>query len=71
MKRYISKEVRCPFYHSEDSQMVCCEGVQDRTAIHLAFADKKDLLEYKRRMCNTEYESCMIFSMLEKKYEDK
>ena len=69
MKRHISKEVLCPFYHSEDPQKICCEGVEENSSLHLAFSTPQQQREYKAVFCNKNYDACYIAAMLYKKYE--
>ena len=70
-KRYVSKEVECPFYHSEDEQKIYCEGVNERSSIHLAFSSKTERREYRRKKCSGEYKKCRIAKMLYRKYEEQ
>ena len=65
MKHMISAEVKCPYYRHEDSQVIYCEGVQDGSVIHLAFANKSDSKSYKRDYCRKNYAACRICKMLE------
>ena len=69
-KRYVSKEVDCPFYHSEDNQKLYCEGVRDGTSIHLAFASSTLMQDYKDTYCCDEFGECLIADMLYRKYEE-
>ena len=66
MKHNISKYVVCPFYHSEEPQKLFCEGVQDRTSLHLAFQSHNDMREYTKTFCCDidNYENCRIADML-------
>ena len=69
VKRYVSKYVICPFYHNEDSLIIYCEGVDDKTVIHLAFSKKEDKQNYKKVLCCTpHYEKCLLAAMLDSKY---
>ena len=67
----ISSKALCPFYKHEDSQVIYCEGVQDGSVVHLAFANKTDSLEYKKEICRKDYRKCKIYSMLEGMEEEK
>ena len=67
-KRYVSKEAQCPFYHSEDLAKIYCEGVDEKSSIHLAFGSATELKEYRKRMCCSNYKSCHIAKMHYKRY---
>lgn len=69
-KRYVSKEVDCPFYRSEDGQKIYCEGVCDGNAIHLAFASPGLKKEYRKHFCCNEFGECRIADMLYTKWEE-
>lgn len=71
MKRYVSKEVDCPFYHSEDSQKIYCEGIKDGTSLHLAFGDSNERKAYRNQYCCNEFGECRIADMLYTKYEEE
>lgn len=67
-KHNFGKYVKCPFYKYEDQQLIYCEGVDDNTAIHLAFASKQELRDYRKDKCEGDYNSCLLCKMLYKKY---
>lgn len=69
-KRYIAKNVECPFYHSEDQQKIYCDGVGVGTSLHLAFGSKTDLKKYKEAYCINCYEKCDIARMLYRKSQE-
>ena len=69
-KHSFGKNVVCPFYKYEGQQLIYCEGVDDHTAIHLAFASKQELRDYRKAKCEDRYKSCMICQMLNKKYDE-
>ena len=60
--------VRCPYYKGEEKQKIFCEGVQDGSAIHLAFDTSPNLKEYKRCFCKGCYNSCLLAGMLNGKW---
>lgn len=64
MKHTISTKAICPYYKHEDSQVIYCDGVQDGSVIHLAFANKTCSVEYKKKYCRDKYEECPICKML-------
>lgn len=61
--------VQCPYYKTNTSQVVYCEGLEDGMAIHLAFATHPQLVDYKGRYCRRmEYVKCPLARILEEKY---
>ena len=68
MKRHISNEVLCPFYHSEDSNRICCEGLEEDSTIHVVFSSSKRKTAYSRRYCCSEYKACKMSGILYAKY---
>ena len=71
MKHYVSKSVRCPFYHWEEERWICCEGVARETWLRLTFSTRTAFANYKGRVCCGDYETCPIAQMLTKKYEEE
>lgn len=69
MKRYISKYALCPFYKHESKQIIDCEGIQDNTVIHIAFANATDSKTFKIRHCRDKYKECPIYAMIKRKYK--
>lgn len=63
-KHMISNKARCPFYRHEDAQVIYCDGVQDGSVIHLAFASKTDARNYKHTFCYDKHEYCYVAKML-------
>ena len=66
---YTSNDVLCPFYACEVPQEVKCEGVETGTALHVAFDTRDHKNTYKMQLCCDKYNRCMIYKMLEAKYE--
>lgn len=64
--------VQCPYYKNDEHQIIRCEGVEDGTALHLAFSTRPQLKEYKKEFCRRCWGKCMIAKMLNRKwgYED-
>lgn len=68
MGRYVtSADAICPFYRAEEKRAIHCEGVEQNSAIHNAFAGSAE--GYKARYCCTAWEECLIAKMLWSKYE--
>lgn len=69
MKHRTDVLVKCPYYKGEEKQMIFCEGVQEGTAIHLAFDTNPNLKDYKNRFCKGCYNRCLIAEMLNGKWD--
>ncbi|MGM9548254.1 MAG: hypothetical protein ACI3V5_00200 [Faecousia sp.] len=69
MKHRVDAIVKCPYYKCEERQLLFCEGVQEGTALHLAFSTPDGLAEYKNRFCKGRYCGCSIVGMLDRKYD--
>lgn len=63
------EHVQCPYYRKDAQQTVHCEGVEDGCGLHLGFASRQKLKEYKARYCRQDWKNCMIASMLNRKYD--
>lgn len=68
-KHNFTKDVVCPYYKYEAPQMIYCEGVDDTTALHLAFPAKDGLKSYMKAKCRCNWKECMIAQMLNRKYD--
>lgn len=60
--------VKCPYYKGEEKQMLFCEGVQEGSAIHLAFDTNPNLKDYKNSFCKRCYNQCLIADLLNRKW---
>ena len=62
--------VKCPYYKGEEKQVIFCEGVQEGSAIHMAFDTPTNLRDYKKQCCKDwGYDRCLVAGMLNKKYD--
>ena len=52
MKRFHDVMAKCPYYNGEETQKIICEGVQEGSAIHLAFDTAQNRRGYKKCFCN-------------------
>lgn len=64
MKKHISPKAICPYYKHESRQMIDCVGIDDKTVLHLAFANATDSYRHKQRRCHLDYLECPIYQML-------
>jgi len=62
--------VICPFYKRESQQVIYCEGVDEKSVIHLAFGNKDDCRIYEKQFCRKFWKECMIAMALEKKWRE-
>ena len=68
MKHRADVLVKCPYYKFEEKQKIFCEGVQEGTAIHLAFDTNSNLKGYKKQFCKGCYNRCLIAEMQNRKW---
>ena len=68
-KHSYTKDVVCPYYKYEAQQMIYCEGVEDKTALHLAFDSKQGKKDYMKFHCRECWKRCLIAQMLNRKYD--
>lgn len=71
MKRKVDAYVNCPYYHSEDRQVIFCEGVEENTQIHVAFSSITQKRAYEQEMCRNEWGRCLWADALNRKWDDK
>lgn len=61
--------VQCPYYKTNTSQVLYCEGLEDGMAVHLAFATHAQLIDYKGRFCRRDcYNKCPLAKILNQKW---
>jgi len=46
-----------------------CEGITDKCNINLLFASVEERRLHREQYCNLAYKDCMIFKMLDAKYD--
>lgn len=73
MSKYVSKYVVCPFYRRNDTNRICCEGVDKTNTINIVFECKEKALEYQRHFCNdiVNHRKCWLCRMLNAKWEEE
>ena len=52
--------VKCPYYKCESQCVIYCEGVEDNSSIHMAFATKNQRKEYEKEYCYSGWARCMV-----------
>lgn len=67
---YNDRKAVCPFYKREEQQKICCEGIQERSSLHLTFSSPEEQKKYLERFCNSisGYCKCKVAIMLKSKY---
>lgn len=61
--------VQCPYYKTNNSQVLYCEGLEDGMAIHMAFASHGQLIDYKSRYCRRScWSQCFLATVLNRKW---
>jgi hypothetical protein len=68
MSEKVDAYVVCPYYKFNERQMIHCEGVEDGTAIHLAFSTPQQLQNFRQRFCRSCWKKCLIAEMLNRKW---
>ena len=64
---YGSQEVQCPFYKDETKNAVRCEGIFGSSCV-CNFKNTKEKKTHKRAFCNTNYDKCLLYEAIIKKY---
>ncbi len=58
-------DVRCPFFCTfRKGRSIKCEGITDKSYVHLSFNDEQAWMEQVRSRCNKDYRSCSLYGML-------
>ena len=52
--------VQCPYYKCESQCVIYCEGVEQNSCIHVAFATKTQRKDYEKQFCQGRWGKCMI-----------
>lgn len=66
---YASVNVKCPFYISEDSKAIHCEGLEKGSRIAVEFRGKQYRENVKEKYCNGDFEKCKLYKTINQKYE--
>lgn len=67
MCKAIEIKVECPFFCSENTKTIICEGVKSK-AKELYFFRDADQKKWLRSICCDDYKSCSRYKTLIKKY---
>lgn len=63
--------VICPFYKCQSKQVIYCEGPDESSAIHVAFATQQSLKSYAERYCRKYWGGCLIADAQNRRYNGK
>lgn len=66
---YLDAGVLCPFYKSERSDDLYCEGIDWHSTTITAFSAGKYKTEYKNSYCCDKWQKCGLAMALERKYD--
>lgn len=69
MGEKVDAYVICPYYKYDERQVIHCEGVEDGTALHIAFSTPQQLRDYRTKYCRNCWKNCLIAGMLNRKWE--
>ena len=67
-----ARDVKCPFYHNNDSNRIVCEGLCEGNTINLVYENQADRRRYMNEVCNSILgcRDCPVYIMLVQKYEE-
>lgn len=69
-KAYNQALIQCPFYLSEGTKSLSCEGITDDCRIYLLFNSKEKRDRHRKIFCEEHYKCCELYGILERKYDD-
>ena len=67
MKHQVSASAKCPYYKCEERHEIFCEGPQDRSSTHVAFAIPMEKKDYMCIYCKDEdgWKDCPVAMALQ------
>ena len=72
---YYEANVNCPFFQRSNDKSITCEGVKANTINQVVFRSeqgdflRKEKQQYMNQYCCNNYKECLVYQMLNKKYE--
>ena len=71
MRKYVSKEVICPFYRVEEGLKLHCEGFCPDCSLQISFTRRDVMRMHKDRYCNSfkGYPECPLYPAINDQYE--
>lgn len=67
---YGSVNAICPFYQSDDAQVIRCEGIVSSTINKCRFPSRELKDRYKIKHCDLDYQTCSIYMAIMTNYEE-
>ena len=67
--KYSDVSAKCPFYKNSNPNCVTCEGIYNKSTVTTRFEHRNDLGNFRALFCDSNYQNCKIYRLLEKKYE--
>jgi len=61
--------VKCPYYKYERQAVIYCEGAEQGSCIHMAFAAGTRRKEYKKQFCENCWHTCMVADAHNRKWD--
>ncbi len=68
--QYKDVYVKCPFYKRQTAVGISCEGLTDDMVIRLQFTTSKEKEKQMQCFCESRYNNCEIYRVVEKKYDE-
>lgn len=65
-------QIKCPFFHSDDSTSINCEGFTDNSSVRQIFPNKEIRINWEKRYCYLikGCELCPVYINANKKYNN-
>ncbi len=64
------KQIKCPYFHSDDATSINCEGIRENSTIRQIFHTKEQKKAYEHQFCNdiNKCKDCLIYYIANQKY---
>lgn len=68
-RQYDNELAKCPFFLMSGKKDIVCEGIVAGCSVKLMFVEERKRTRYRVRFCDTQYEKCELYKVLERKYD--
>lgn len=68
-RQYDNAFAACPFFLSSGKNNILCEGITSDCSMKINFASEQKRNLHRKIFCDTRYQDCELFKILEKKYD--